>query len=450
MTYAEARRFFDSLLNYEAEPLNSSLPRRFNLRRVEALLGLLGSPQRGLPVLHVGGTKGKGSVCAFLSSALRSAGYRVCVYAQPHLVSVRERFQLDGRCISRSDFASLAAEVRPAAEAMRGSESDLGRVTFFEAYTALFFLYARRSEADIAVAEVGMGGRLDATNVCEPVAAAVAPIGFDHMEALGWSLAEIAAEKAGIVKRGVPIVSAAQERSAEAVLRSAAESCGSRFVSVAEDVCVERFGALGGREECSLKRSDSSLEGLRLRLLGRHQAENAALAYSVLAVLRELGWSAPDEAARAGFEAAWVPGRFQLTRGMDGRELILDAAHTPESGAALGRLLGERYDPQDLSLIVGMSRGKDAVGFAEALVPRCSEAVLTESPVANRARPASELEEVWSARHPRASVQERLLDAYRSCSRPSVCVTGSLYLVGEALRELAPAGYREYCEELGL
>ena len=452
MTYDDARQFFDTLMNYEAQPLNARLPRTFNLRRMEALMARLGNPHIGLPVVHAAGTKGKGSICAFAANILRAAGLNVCLYTQPHLVSPRERFQQNGRCVSKEQFADLAAQVRPAVEAMRGSE--LGAVTFFEAYTALFFLFAQENEADAVVVETGMGGRLDATNICDPVLSVIAPIGFDHMRELGETLEEIAREKAGIIKPNRPVVSSRQDARAESVLREEAERQGAPFISAFEEIQMEREGVQNGREACSLKWRGGALERLRLRMLGAHQVENAAAAVAAALALRREGWQIPLEAIRQGLEKTRLYGRFQTAQALDGRTLILDAAHTPESALALSRLLRELYSDRSVGrsvgLIVGMSADKDAEAFARALSPAVSHVVLTRASGVGRAASPSALAEAWRGLHASVSTRSSLKQAFAHAQGAAVCVTGSVYLVGEALRTLAPSSYQTFCEEGGL
>ncbi|MDE0021880.1 MAG: Mur ligase family protein [Candidatus Poribacteria bacterium] len=448
MTYDDARQFFDTLMNYEAQPLNARLPRFFNLRRMEALMERLGNPHIGLRIVHAAGTKGKGSICSFAANILRAAGLNVCLYTQPHLVSPRERFQQNGRCVSKELFADLTAQVRPAVEAQRDSE--FGVITFFEAYTALFFLFARENEADAAVVETGLGGRLDATNICDPVLSVIAPIGFDHMRELGDALEEIAREKAGIVKPSRPVVSSRQLPRAESVLREEAERQGAPFISAFEEIQMERKGVQNGLEACSLKWRDGALEGLRLRMLGAHQVENAAAAVAAALALRREGWQIPLEAMRRGLEETRLHGRFQTAQALDGRTLVLDAAHTPESAAALSCLLRELYSDRRVGLMVGMAADKDAAAFARALSPAVSHVVLTRASGVGRAASPSALAEAWRGSHASVSARSSLKEAFEHAQGDVLCVTGSVYLVGEALRTLAPSSYQTFCEEARL
>ncbi len=445
MTYDDARQFLDALLNYETQPLNARLPRCFNLRRMEALMARLGNPHTDLRIVHVAGTKGKGSICAFAANILRAAGLNVSLYTQPHLVSPRERFQQNGRWISKKQFADLTAQVRPAVEAMRNSE--LGVITFFEAYTALFFLFARENGADAAVVETGMGGRLDATNICDPVLSVIAPIGLDHTRELGETLEQIAREKAGIVKPRRPVVSSRQNARAESVLREEAERQGAPFISAFEEIRMEREGVQNGREACCLKWRGGSLEGLRLRMLGAHQVENAAAAVAAALTLRREGWHIPLEAMRRGLEETRLYGRFQTAQASDGRTLILDAAHTPESALALSSLLRELYSDRRVGLIVGMSADKDAAAFARALSPAVSHVELTRASGVGRAASPSTLAEAWRGLHASVSTRACLEQAFAHAQGDVVCITGSVYLVGEALRTLAPSLYQTFCEE---
>jgi dihydrofolate synthase/folylpolyglutamate synthase len=452
MTYTEALAYLDTFLNYEKTALNADLPKHFNLRRVAALLAAMGDPHHAVPVVHVAGTKGKGSTCAFVSAVLREAGYRVGLFTSPHLVSPRERLQVGGACVAAGEFAELVRRARSVLDAHRATDN--GRLTFFEVYTALAFRHFAEARADIAVLEVGMGGRLDATNVVIPVLSVITPIGLDHTAALGNTLGRIAREKAGIIKPGRPVVVAHQQPSArDAILQAAAD----RHAPVVEvDVAAgsEREGIWSGREHCHLHRGDCSLRDLSLRLVGAHQVANAATAFVALTELRRTGWRIPDVALRSGLDAAWAAARFQVGRGPGGSVLVLDCAHTLESAQALSATLADFFGGRRVSLVVGMSADKNADAFARALSGMAAQVVVTRARTSSRSADPTALLEAW--RHHCAdvsvagSVEEAVERAVAKSAEQPLCVTGSVYLAGEALQSVASDHWSTLQQEVGL
>ena len=452
MTYAEAFDYLNTFLNWETTPLNATLPKHFNLERMTRLLDAMGNPHESLTVVHVAGTKGKGSTCAFIERALRETGLSTGLYAQPHLISPRERMIVSGRCVTELEFADLTRRFQPILEAHR--ETGSGRLTFFEIYTAMAFAHFAERQVDVAVIEVGIGGRLDATNVVSPRVSVIAPIGFDHLLALGSTLGKIALEKAGIIKHCCPVVVAPQTPEAMKVIRQVADEKNAPLIDASE-IPTERLGIVNERERCHL----GEFQGLRLRSLGAHQVSNAATALASLRVIQPDFPSLTDDAIRRGLEAARMHGRFQMSREICGdgslRSIVLDAAHTGESAASLRQTLREVFPDEAIHFVVGMASDKDARRFAEALAPVAAEARLTRTPNNARAADPDALEEAWRSVGVKATQVPTVQDAFAQIfSEPIpgrvVCVTGSVHFIGYALETAMPNALNEFRREVNL
>lgn len=448
MNYCDARRYLDTYINYEMSPMNAGVLRGFNLERVERVLHEIGDPHRRVPAVHIAGTKGKGSTATFVYRVLLAAGHAAGMYTQPHLVSPRERFQARGACITKRDMARLLGDLLPVFEEHR--ESELGRLTFYEVYTVMVFAYFAQAELDIAVLEVGMGGRLDATNVVDPLVSVITTVDFDHVDALGATLEEIAGEKAGIIKPARPVVMGYQGASAAAAIREVAQAVGAPLVDARAAVEATRVGVSSDRQVCDLNGRAIRLEGVRLRLLGAHQVENAATALAAVECLRDRGWTVSDAAIREGLEQARIHGRFQAVDLPDGRACVLDAAHTPGSAAVLARALGETHNEEQITLIVGMTSDKDAEGFAQALASTASHVVLARAGSTPRAAAPEDLAVVFRRHFQSVSVECSTPVAVAKAPGNTLCVTGSVYVVGDALRAVAPDAYAEFRREVGL
>lgn len=411
-------------------------PKRIDLSlgRLNRLLAVLGNPEAKLPpVIHVGGTNGKGSTVAFLRAMLEAAGKRVHVYTSPHLVRFHERIRLAGKIVSDE---VLAAALEETERANAG-----GEITFFEISTAAALLLFSRSEADVLLLEVGLGGKLDATNVIErPLATVITPVSIDHTEYLGSALEQITAEKAGIIKRGVPAVIARQDPVALAVLERAARMAAAPlFVSGEQWHAHEEGGRLVYSDERGL------LDLPRPRLFGRHQIENAGTAVATLRAISGLG--IPASAIEAGLQKAEWPARMQnLSSGKltamlpAGSELWLDGGHNAAGADAVSAAVGEMEErvPRPLVLIAGMLNTKSADDFLMRF-SGIARHVIGVSPPGDASRPSSEIAD--AARHAgiTGEAADDLLDALARVKRldlavpPRVLITGSLYLAGEVL-----------------
>jgi dihydrofolate synthase/folylpolyglutamate synthase len=387
------------------------LAMRFGLERMERALEALGRPERALRVLHVAGTNGKGSTCAMAAEALRLAGQRVGLYTSPHLTRFHERIQVDGRPVGDGQLAALVDRVRRACPWHDGGDEG-ERLTYFEFATLLALLHFVREQVGVAVVEVGLGGRFDATNAVAPLVTAVSRIGLDHVQLLGDTLGAIAREKAGIFKPGVPaVVAAGQEPEALAALAEEAARRGAPF-HVAE----------------------AAWDG-PVALRGPHQRQNAALAAAALRLLDRAGLPVGEAAIAAGIAGARWPGRLEEISGV-----LLDGAHNPDGAAALAASLAALYPARPVELVFGVLADKDHRGMLAALGPRVRGLHLV-APDSPRARPPASYRDLARSLGP-------AVDEHRSCGEALGCarvaaradglvaVAGSLYLVGEARRLL--------------
>lgn len=406
------------------------------LDSIRGLLRELGDPQESFRVLHVAGTDGKGSVCAMLDSALRAAGLRTGLYTSPHLVRLSERFRIGGAEIADDAFFPLLDEVEAAAARLvaRGAPEP----TFFETTTALCALWFAREGVKLAVAEVGMGGRLDATNVFLPAVSVVTRVGMDHMQYLGDTIGKIALEKAGIAKPGVPLVLGAMPDEARAAVLARAREVGAPAVSAPDVVEVARLR--GGLADQTLSVSSAAADygRVKMRLAASYQAENAATAVAALEALgRVLGIEWPAKTVAAGLGAAQLPGRFQLLS--EDPATILDGGHNPCAAEALVGALKAAKAARGVRLVCGMCADKDPAGYLQALapavgkvwtVPLSNPRGLPPEKLAAFARGAG-LREVRAC----AALEEGLALARadaREAGRP-VLVAGSLFLAGDVL-----------------
>jgi dihydrofolate synthase/folylpolyglutamate synthase len=433
-SYPQALAWLDGLLNYE----RSAVPyAQIKLQRMQALLRRLEDPQDRLRTVLVAGTKGKGSTAAMLVSILQAHGQRVGFYSKPHLWDYRERIRIGDVLVSPERLARLVRDTVPAVEA--GAEDPWGKPTYFEVSVALALRYFVEEGVDRAVLEVGIGGRLDATNACHPELSVITPISHDHTDVLGHTLQEIAQEKAGIIRAGGLVVSAPQLPEADAVLERACRELGAFRVGVGSEVRYRvEASDLRGVQLC-VRTDRGSYDGLRVPLLGRHQATNAALA--VTAAERWLGRAGQEldpELVRVGLGRVRWPARQELVA--ERPWVVVDVAHNPASMQALRGTLDELFSGRRVVLVLGMVRGHEVRQSALAVLPAADHVVAT-TPQHVRAVPASELAEVLRAAHPRVEVveecEEAVAWALSRCGPEDVLVVaGSFFVAGPARRWL--------------
>jgi dihydrofolate synthase/folylpolyglutamate synthase len=422
--YQETLNYLYSFVDYSLTRGFRYSPDKFDLARMQVFVEHLGSPHQAYPIIHVAGTKGKGSVSALCASALHAAGYRVGFYTSPHLHDYAERIQVDGKTIPHADLVALVDEIKP--HLARGTQ-----LTTFEITTALAFLHFARQGATAVVAEVGLGGRLDATNVVVPKASVITSLSYDHTQILGDTLTEIAGEKAGIIKAGVPVVLSPQKEEARLVIERVASERGAPLIEVGRDyLFVPLSHSLSDQsllvwtaEQQAL--ADAVIESgfvqdggparLTIPLLGYHQVENAATAYAALQVARQQGFSLLSESAiRDGFARVVWPGRFEVLR----REppVVIDSAHNRDSALKLRLALDDYFPGRTVILVFGASEDKDVEGMFAELMPRVQQVIATRS------------------FHPRAMEPERLVELAHHFGRPARVVQAVEDALEEALR----------------
>ena len=410
----------------------------FNLDRVEALMAAVGDPHRAFRSVHIAGTKGKGSTAMMVRSILTAAGLRVGCFTSPHLVRLEERMTIDGELMPESELVALVNRLVPytlKARLERPAESP----TFFELVTAIGFMHFAQQAVDFAVVEVGMGGRLDATNVIAPEVAAITRIDFDHVRRLGKTLAKIAFEKGGIIKQDVPVVLAEQEPEALGALVAIAHRRGAPMVRVGRDVTLDvvKTGVADDGPYCrfGLRTRTRHYEALELRLLGRHQAANAATAVAVVEALSErCGLSIKEPAIRKGLVSARCPGRIEFFPGRPA--VLLDGAHNPISIKVLCDILAATFRDRRVVLVMAVARDKDVDEMLKRILPRATHVIFTRSD-SPRSEPPEELRK--KALHLTGTQADSEPDAERAFARAQeladtdglVCVTGSLYLAGK-------------------
>ncbi|MBI5344109.1 MAG: bifunctional folylpolyglutamate synthase/dihydrofolate synthase [Deltaproteobacteria bacterium] len=404
---------------------------RPGLVRIKKLLSRLGNPQNACASIHVAGTNGKGSTAAMLEAMLTEAGLKAGLYTSPHLVRFTERIRISGKEISGRDAARTAASVRRAAE-----ETGLSP-TLFEFTTALCFEYFRDAGVDIAVIETGMGGRLDATNVISPLVSVITSVGLDHTEHLGESIGDIAREKAGIIKRGGAAVLGEEDPAAVKAVKAAAERADAEFRRLGYDFRV----TAGSKGSFDYHGMGKDLKGLRLNLMGAHQRRNAACALASVELLGRRGFYITEAAVRRGLKRTLWPGRLEVVRR---RPLcILDCAHNPDGARILKEALEGDFTFKRLILVAGIMADKDIDGIFRRLAP-LSDAVIVTAPAGERAaRPdllAARLKPYGKEVIVSSSVKAALRAAAEMAGdTDAVCVTGSIFTVGEAKRSLVQA-----------
>jgi dihydrofolate synthase / folylpolyglutamate synthase len=445
--YRSAIAFLYSRVDHEQSVSMPYGGQVLKLSRMRSLLKRLGNPQQGLAILHVAGTKGKGSTAAMAAAILTAAGYRTGLFTSPHLDRVEERLAIDGRPCPSERLAALIQRVAPVVEAMdRRSPSG---PTFFEIITAVALLYFAESKVDAAVLEVGLGGRLDSTNVCRPLVTAITSISLDHTEQLGDTLAAIAGEKAGIIKRGVPIVSGVTEPEARDVIREIATQRRARLVELGTDFDfvyrpprgLEQGPARGTVDVgCHAGRQAVAYRGLELGLLGRHQAANAAVALAAVAELQRHGWQIPEQAIRRGLAGMTWPARVEVLSRRP--TVVLDAAHNAASVAALVDTLDEAFAVRRRVVIFAASQGKDLAGMLQVLLARFDEVILARYLDSPRAVPVEQLAalaaEVSGRRFHVCPTPADAWQLARSLAAPEdlISITGSFFIAAQMRREI--------------
>ncbi|MCG2783678.1 MAG: bifunctional folylpolyglutamate synthase/dihydrofolate synthase [Anaerolineae bacterium] len=391
--YNQALDYLYSFVDYSLKKASELARAEFNLGRMAALLEKLGNPHRAYPVIHVTGTKGKGSVCALCASALQAGGYKTGLYTSPHLLDYAERIQVDGQPIPHGALADLVDEIKPAV-------AGVPKLTTFEITTALAFLYFARQGCTAAVIEVGLGGRLDATNVVRPKVAVITSISYDHMAVLGETLTLIAGEKAGIIKENCPVVSAPQTPEALKVLEKAAAERSAPLTLVGREVVITPLMRSLALQTFQVTSASIPMLTLTIPLLGSHQIDNAATAF---AALEASGLGLSYSAIQKGFYRVKWPARFEVAR--QEPPVIFDSAHNRDSFARLRQTLDDHFPTRPLYLIFGVSEDKMLLDMIEEIRPRLTKIIATR------------------ADHPRALDAEKIVEMARQARVESEAAT---------------------------
>jgi len=415
---------------------------KLGLDNIRTLLAALDNPERTFKSAHVAGTNGKGSVTAMLDAILRAAGHRTARYTSPHLVDLRERFVVDGAMVSEPELIDVVASLKAVVEGFVADGRLATTPTFFEVTTAAGFQIFRRAGVTHAVCEVGLGGRLDATNVLQPVVTAITSIAFDHERHLGRTLAEIAREKAGIIKAG-PVVIGRLGSEARAVIDEAASRAGALVIDAAAEVHIVHLPQDGGGHPWAplrirMRTPVRDYGSITLGLRGAHQIANAAVAVRMAETFDLAGSPIPAEAIVEGLESVTWPGRIDLRRCPDGRELLLDAAHNPEGAAALAAYL-EHSGAAPQPLVFAAMQDKNIADMLRALLPFSSRLIVTRASNARSEDPAT-IADTARALAPAMPIAvepapARALElAWQSA--PSIVVAGSIFLLGDVVKHL--------------
>lgn len=431
MLYEEAIKYLGGFVDFE-KVVDYNYRKEIGLARIKALLEEVGNPHLGLRVIHIAGTKGKGSSCAMIASILKEAGYKVGLYISPHLINPRERISIDGFNISEEDMASLVKQIKPSID--RVSRILLNKPSLFEIYTTLAFVFFQNMDVDFAVVETGLGGRLDATNVVNPLCCGITPISLEHTQRLGNTVLEIAKEKAGIIKTNSVCISSPQNKEVLNLLRETALKKGCKFFEVGCDINVKFDYFDGAFQVFHIDGIFNKYTKLYLPLLGQHQLINASLAVGIVEVLRYYDIIIDEASIRIGLKNVRWDGRLQIIHRSP--FVVVDGAQNQASANALINAILHIFNFRRLILVLGISRDKDVYGIWKEL------SVLNPIPILTRSK------------HPRAFDPEELrrllslpdtseitntvsqaIDRALMVSKTTdlILITGSLFVVGEAL-----------------
>ena len=437
-SYAKALRFLSTLSDYERLRIVRYNSQNFDLDRMRTLLKKLGNPQDHFRSVHVAGTKGKGSTCAMIEAMVRANGYKTGLYSSPHLVDIRERICVNGDTISQAEFARLVRLLEPIVMRMKPLP------TYFDVLTAIAFKYFADQKVEVAVVETGLGGRLDSTNVVKPEVTAITSISKDHMAQLGSTLARIAEEKAGIFKPGIAAVSAPQEPEVESVLKRIAEGVGAPLdiagKSIEFSYRFESSRLQGPHNRVCLSTANSKFEHLAVPLLGEHQALNCGVALAVVDRLKLRGLTLSDAKSMEGLAKCSLPGRMEMVSHTP--RVLVDGAHNAASLDAMMRAIGQHIPYDSMVVIFGCCADKDVSGMLERITSGADKVIFTKVDNIRSADPnelAARYVELYGKMAQVApTLADALAIAHRAVTKEDlICITGSMYLVGEAKKHFA-------------
>lgn len=438
-----AMRFLGTFTDYERMVRVGYNHTTFNLTRMQKLLSVVGNPHRKFRTIHIAGTKGKGSTATMVANTLMGCGYKVGLYTSPHLMDMRERVVIDGEMISKADFVKLLNRLVPVARRM----SVKSKPTFFELLTAIGFMYFAKEKVPVAVIETGLGGRLDSTNLIKPEVCGITTISRDHTYQLGNTLAQIAEEKAGIFKPGVPIISVTQVPEVKSVLVKIAAAVRAPIKFTGEDIDFsfrfESSRATGPHTRICLNTEKSQYEHYAVPLPGEHQAINCGLALAMIDALKDRGFDIDDDLALEGMSKTRLPGRMEIV--CDDPRILIDGAHNPPSIEALMKTIGQHVTYDSMVVIFGCAADKDIDGMLDQIALGADKVIFTKNGTIRSIDP-EDLAQRFEERTGRmaqwaATVEEALRIATSVVTHGDlICVTGSFYLAGEAKKHLMQRG----------
>jgi dihydrofolate synthase/folylpolyglutamate synthase len=434
-TYQKAIEYLFLKTDYEKQEVVRYNVTTFSLDRMEKLLSLLGNPHLKFATAHIAGTKGKGSTATMLARMLEANNYKVGLYTSPHLLNLHERIAVNSQMISEDEMLDLMNRVYAPVEKLSKTDPP----TFFEIMTALSFMYFADKAVDIAVIETGLGGRLDSTNVIKPKIVGITSLSIDHMAQLGSTIDKIAMEKAGVIKRGVPVITVQQDPAAMSVLKAQALSMKSDLIVTGSDIDFShRFETSrehGPHTRICLTTPTSKFEHLRVPLHGKHQAINCGLALAMLDKLRSLGYNIDNEKAAEGLSKVSLPGRMEMI--CQDPRIMIDAAHNAASIRALVHAIGQNIPYDSMIVIFGCNNDKDIVGMLKELQFGADKVIFTRSNSPKAASP-SDLADMYTEICGKMcqytpSLGQALQIANSAVSKEDlICITGSFYLIGQA------------------
>lgn len=440
MNYKQAIEYLSSFQNLEKN-VPCSYKKTHSLKRVFALCDILGRPQDNFKSVLVGGTNAKGSICSILTSVLSSAGYKVGLYTSPHLIDVRERIRINEKRITKEEFAILVSRAKEAIDLARQRYTTLHKnLTFFEILTAISFLYFSEKKVDVAIIEVGLGGRLDATNIVYPLVSVIGPVAYDHMHLLGNTLCKIAKEKAGIIKENSFTVSAHQKRPALEVIKKTARAEDNKLFIVGKHAQYSLSEVNLSGTVFNYRGIYENYKNIKLPLIGEHQAHNGATSLVVLEILKHNFYFRIDEnAIRRGFKKVRWPGRFDILK--KSPIVIADGSHNKDAVEKLKKTLCRILGKTELDFIIlGCSADKDIKGMGAILCPMAKNVIFTKSH-SSRAENPNVLSDLLSGfcrnsfvrQDPRAALSLALKSTPKN---GAILITGSLFLVGDVIKIL--------------
>lgn len=428
--YQEALNYIYSFVDFSLTRNLRYAPEKFNLNRMIAFLNLLENPQNHYCNIHVAGTKGKGSICAMISSILTCAGYSTGFYSSPHMVDFAERIRIGNQLISHQEITKLINGLKPSIE-------KIDQITTFEITTAMAFKYFKDKDVDISVIEVGMGGRFDATNVIKPCLSVISTISHDHTKILGNTLEKIAFEKSGIIKNSIPVVMSKQKISARKMIAKIAQEKNAKLIDASKEYKLKTYNKQLEFQEFEILKEKKSSGIIKLPLIGDHQQENAVSAFAAIHDLRTQGWNISDDAIREGFYQVHWPGRFELIHNEP--LLIIDGAHNPDSFRRLVKTIIDYFPGKSVTFIFGASEDKNVSLMLKIMKPVIDTLIATKSTHPRAMDPVDIMKIAGNLNikcFGEDSIETAITKAKNTAGKNGVIIAGGSIFVAGAVREI--------------